>query len=83
MRFNGLELTEESIQKTRQLFADISLACIEEVECGKVRVNDPESYFAWRKEEAKEVMEGKADHTLTFLQRAYYVQTGESVALLP
>ncbi|WP_063563019.1 hypothetical protein [Paenibacillus sp. O199] len=83
MRFIGVELTEESIQRTRELFADIALECIDEVKNGKVRVNDPESYFAWRKEEAREALYGKTDHTLTFLQRAYYVQTGESVALLP
>jgi hypothetical protein len=83
LRFNGVELTEESIQKTRKLFAEISLDCITEVQCGKVIVNDPESYFTWREEEAKEALEGKSDNTLTFLQRAYYVQTGESVALLP
>ncbi|MGV6935984.1 hypothetical protein ACWA2B_10760 [Paenibacillus sp. CMM36] len=83
MRFNGVELTEASILRTRKLFADIALECIEEVQCGKVSVNDPESYFAWRREEANDVLEGKADHTLTFLQRAYYVQTGESIALLP
>lgn len=83
LKFNGLQLTEESILKTRNWFHDNSLACIEEVKSGKVYVNDQEYYFNWRKEEAKEYLEGKSDHTLTFLQRAYYIQTGESVALLP
>ncbi|PIH59146.1 hypothetical protein [Paenibacillus sp. LK1] len=82
MRFNGVELTEETIKITRKLFANIALECIEEVKNGKVIVNDPESYFAWRKEEVKDAMGGKIDYTLTFLQRAYYIQTGETIALL-
>lgn len=81
--FNSIELTEESIQKTRKWFYNNSIACIEEVRNGKVWVNDEEYYFKWRNKEAKEFMEGKHDNNLTFLQRAYYIQTGESVALLP
>lgn len=82
LKFNGVELSEETIQKTQKWFADNAIACIEEVKSGKVFVNDPESYFKWRNEEAKEYIEGNFDITLTFLQRAYYIQTGESVALL-
>ncbi|MCY7943935.1 hypothetical protein P8843_07125 [Bacillus inaquosorum] len=82
-KFNGVQLTEESIQKTRKWFADNAIACIEEVKSGKVYVNDCESYFAWREKEAKEYMEGKHDHTVTFLQCAYFIQTEECVALLP
>ncbi|MDV5126967.1 hypothetical protein ACO7RW_01525 [Bacillus amyloliquefaciens] len=82
-RFNGVQLTDESIQKTRKWFADNAMACIEEVKSGKVYVNDRESYFAWRKKEAKEYIEGKYDYTVTFLQHACFIQTGESVALLP
>ncbi|MCY8228821.1 hypothetical protein MOC30_14620 [Bacillus spizizenii] len=81
--FNGVQLAEVSIQKTRKWFADNAIACIEEVKSGKVYVNDRESYFAWRKKEAKEYMEGRHDHTVAFLQRAYFIQTGEDVALLP
>jgi hypothetical protein len=83
LKFNGVELTEESIQKTRKWFSDNSIACIEEVKSGKVRVNDRESYFEWMNRSAKEYMEGQHDYTVAFLQRAYFIQTGESVALLP
>jgi hypothetical protein len=83
LKFNGVELTKESIQKTRKWFSDNAIACIEEVKSGKVRVNDEEFYFNWRNKEAKEFMEGKHDFTVTFLQRAYFIQTGESVGLLP
>jgi hypothetical protein len=81
--FNRIQLTEESIQKTRKWFADNCIACIEEVKSGKTHVNDPESYFADKIEDAKEYMNGSYDHVIAFLQRAYYIQTGESVALLP
>lgn len=82
-QFNGVELTKESIQKTRKWFSENAIACIEEVKSGEFKVNDPESYFKWETEKAKEYMEGCHDHTLSFLQRAYFIQTGESVALLP
>jgi hypothetical protein len=81
-KFNGVELTKESIQKTRKWFSDNAMACIKEAKSGKVFVNDFEYYSKWRKEESQEYIEGKHDHTLTFLQRAYFIQTGESVALL-
>lgn len=82
-KFAGIELTEESIQKAREWFADNAQGCIDEVLSGKVKVNDPESYFAWRREQISDAMEGRNDHTLTFLQRAHYIQTGECIALLP
>ncbi|MNX51458.1 hypothetical protein D3C86_821180 [compost metagenome] len=83
MMFNKVELTEETIKKTRKWFADNAIACIEEVKNGSVKVNDQESYFAWREKEAQESLNGDYDNTVTFLQRAYFFQTGESVALLP
>lgn len=82
MRFNGVELTDETIKKTRKWFHDNSISCIEEVRRGEVGVNDRESYFSWRANQAKEYMDGQHDRNLTFLQRAYFIQTGEWVALL-
>lgn len=81
--FNRVELTQETIQKTQKWFADNALACIEEVKSGKYRVNDPELYYKEEEKAAKEYIEGNFNITLTFLQRAYFIQTGESVALLP
>lgn len=82
-RFAGVELTEESILKTREWFANNAKECIDEVRCGKVKVNDPESYFQWCETRIKDALTGRNDHSVTFLQRAYFIQTGESVALLP
>jgi hypothetical protein len=81
--FNGEQLTEETIQKTEKWFADNAIACIEEVKSGKVFANDHESYFKWMNDTAKEYIEGTYSVTVAFLQRAYFIQTGECVALLP
>lgn len=82
MKLNGVELTPETIQATRQWFADNARACIEEMESGAVRVNDPESYRAWCEERARDALAGASDRSLTFIQRAYYIQTGECVPML-
>lgn len=78
-----MKLTPESIQAARQWFADNALACITEVESGAVRVNDPARYFTLQRESHADALAGKFDHTLTFQQRAYFIQTGECIALLP
>jgi hypothetical protein len=83
MMFAGVALTQETIQQTRQWFADNSLACIAEAVSGDVRVNDLPSYIAWRNEQHAEALAGKHDHTFTFLQRAHTLQTGECIAMLP
>ncbi len=74
--------TKETILKTRKWFHDNSLECIEEVKSGKVRVNNPEAYFAERLQNAKDSLAGKHDHTLTFRQRAHFIQTGDCPAIL-
>nr|WP_156736425.1 hypothetical protein [Mycobacterium sp. E3298] len=83
MKFANVELTQDTIQMTREWFAHNAQACIDEVLNGDVKVNDKESYFKWREEQIEEAMSGQYDHTLTFLQRAHHIQTGECVALLP
>jgi hypothetical protein len=81
-KFNNVELSVDTMQQTRQHFADNSMACINEVLSGSVKVNDKEEYFAWMRSNARCALSGKLDHTFTFLQRAYWLQTGEMVALL-
>lgn len=75
-------LTTESIRLARQWFADNALACIAEVQSGKVKVNDPEKYFASCRQRAEDVLAGKGDHTFAFRQRAYWIQTGECVPFM-
>lgn len=80
-KFNGVALTEETILKTRKWFSDNSLACIEEAESGKVFVNDLNDYREWNLQSSEAALKGEHDHTFTFLQRAHYIQTGESVPM--
>lgn len=86
MKFNGVVITEESIDACRQWFFDNQQACIDGALNGKLglasHVNVTEYIEACqRKQDSIEV--GEQDHTFTFMQRAYYIQMGESVALLP
>jgi len=81
--FNGVQLTDWSIRKARQRFADNALSCIEEAESGDVYVMDIEAYRAWRMQQIEDALVDRIDHTFDFLQRAYYIQTGGSVPLLP
>lgn len=76
-------LTPETIRATRQWFADNERACIAEAQSGEVRVNDLPDYIAWREESAAAALRGDYDRSLTFLQRATYIQTGNCPALLP
>lgn len=78
-----MKLTAESIQAARNEMAANDLACIAEVKKGKVKVSDPEAYFAWCRERHDATLRGENDHTFTLLQRAHYIQTGEMRALLP
>jgi hypothetical protein len=46
-------------------------------------VNDIRTYIKWQQILKDDTLAGSYDHTLTFLQKAYWIQTGECVALLP
>lgn len=76
-------LSEETSETTRQHFVDIALACIAEVQDGRVKVNDPAGYIAVCELRAAEHKAGKWDHTLTFRQYATWVQTGKMHSILP
>lgn len=81
--FNGEKLTKESLQKAIIFFACNAQGCINEVESGKVRVNDKEKYIKDCLESKQNYLNGNFKISLTFLQRAHYEQTGKSIALLP
>lgn len=80
-KFNNVVLTKETIQTTRQWFADNAQACIDEAVSGAIKVNNLVGYIADQQVKIDEYLSGVWDHTFTFLQRAHYIQTGESVAL--
>ena len=84
LKFNGVELTQATIEATKAYWVNHHLRCIEDVRSGEVKVNYPEKYFKHELERidfyTTEFDASKV--SLTFLQRAYYIQTGESVGLL-
>ena len=82
MKFNNVELNLETIEKTRLWFYDNAFDCIEEVTTGKVKVNNLKEYIDWQKQRAEQALTGDFDYTFTFMQRAYFIQTGKDVALL-
>ena len=79
----GWEMTDATRLATRQWYHDNAMACIAEAESGAVYVNDLDEYREWRLQSAADALAGKGDHTFAFLQRAYCLETGECVALLP
>lgn len=83
MRFNDTIITQETILATRKHFAEIAQRCIDDAISGKVKVNNLQSYIEWQQASIEAAMTGKNDHTFTFMQRAYWLQTGEMPALLP
>lgn len=82
MRFAGVELTPESIGATQRWFADNALHSLDDALSGRVRVNDLPGYVQWCRERFAHALTDAGTHSVAFAQRAYYLQTGESVALL-
>lgn len=83
MKFNRVEITQETINLTRLHFAGIYERCIQGAKDGSMHVNNVEGYILNKEACISEVMQGDNDHQLGFLQRAYYLQEGEMLALLP
>ncbi len=82
MTVNGIEITEYTVLATRQHFIDIYRRCIADVLSGETKVNDIDDCIKWREKHIIDMEQGKSDHTLTFLQCALWLQTGECIALL-
>ena len=82
MKFNNTEITESTIINTRNYFAQISENCIQGALTNEFHVNDVDKYVEWKSKSKQDYLDGKSDHTLTFLQYAYFLQTGQMVALL-
>ena len=78
-----MTLDEYAILAARKWFADNCYACISQAIDGSLKVNDLQKYIKTESQKAKDFLAGKHDKTFTFMQRAWYIQTGESVAFLP
>ena len=79
---NPIEITNETIQATRKWFADNAQACIDGATNSEWKVNDLPEYIAFQKRNIEASLRGDYDHTFTFVQKAIYIQTGQSVPLL-
>ena len=75
--------SNEAILAARYWFASNCYACIAQAMNGTFEVNDLTMYKATQTKSADDYLSGKFDKTFTLLQRAWYIQTGESVPLLP
>ena len=78
LSFNGLKLTASIVEKTRQAFADNYKAMLDEMPADERNG----SRGNWLADNWKAMLAGESDHTVTFLQRAHFIQTGESIGLL-
>lgn len=79
-------LTAETIAATFQWFADNARLCASEAQAGAFFVNNLSDYVKRKEAEALEYEAKKNEEpnrlSLAFLQRAYYIQSGESVPML-
>lgn len=82
MLVNKVEITDETIEKTRQHFIDIHRACIADAISGETRVNDLQKYIHCKEDRIFALEQGLSDYSLTFAQAALWIQTGECVAIL-
>jgi hypothetical protein len=78
-----MQIEEEFIIKTRQHFANIQLACIEDAKSGKEKVNDFDTYIEWCMTMHNRSLAGDYDHTFAHRHYAHYLQTGVMIPLLP
>jgi len=86
-KYNGVILKLEDILKARMHFCELCLGCVQEAlerikesQQGQF-VDSVKNYIEHETNEARKYLEGKYDNTFTFLQRAYFLKTGESVPL--
>ena len=77
MIFATVEITTQTIDRTREHFAELGRQCIADAKSGATYVNDLPSYVIWQRANIKRFLAGDFDHTFTFLQRAHWLQTGE------
>lgn len=81
--FNGVWLNSESVQAARQFFADNCDQVIAEAKAGIIKCNNLDDLIEWQSDVKGMSLRGEYDHSLMHMQRAYFIQTGKDVALLP
>lgn len=81
LKFNGVLLEEKYIFEARKYFVELIERNIDKVENGEKKVNNKEKFIKSQLDKLESYDNGLNDETFTFMQRAYYLQTGESVSL--
>ena len=85
MKVNGVRITAKTIRATREHFAGIGRRSIAEAKAGTLGLPPEASiprYVAWEEGNIARMLSGADDNSLTFLQRALLLQTGDAPALL-
>lgn len=75
-------LTEDTINKTCQWYANNAQGCLNDVLNGSVTVNDTNSYIEEKIKSKADYLDKNFELGLWFYQKALHIQTGESVAIL-
>jgi hypothetical protein len=82
MKFNNVEITKESFNKALTYYKQLSIELIRQVESGELTVNNPTKYIEDKKANLVRLNNMTESSNFTILQRAYFEQTGECIALL-
>lgn len=77
MRFTDIEIHHENILAAREHFVSIA------EECKNLKVNDEEKWVKTQDSHIESLKAGQEDDKFYLLQYAHYLQTGESIPLLP
>lgn len=78
-------LTGETLDKTWQWFADNQRECARAAKAGEFFVNDVDSYVEHCEQKAQRYEAHDTESrrlSLTFVQRAHFIQSGQSVPML-
>jgi hypothetical protein len=80
-RFNGVVISQYSIDAAKKHFIRLSQEIIKEIQEGSLAVNNKDGAIAFQQENIDRMKAG--NHTsFTFWQYAYYCQTGDCAGLL-
>lgn len=75
-------LSEDTVNKTCQWYADNAQGCIDEVLSGRVGVNDQPAYIESKLTDKENYLSKSFEVGLWFYQKALFIQTGQSTSIL-
>lgn len=83
VRGETVVLTQDTIDATWASMADLCRKCADGALAGDFFTNDPEGYAAEQRELADRYDAHDGRMTMSFIQQAVFIQTGQSVPILP